>query len=227
MRRCWVPVLGALGGIALPAAARAEPRSSMEIEVTGHVLGHRLGELPAFEVPEESREVGYRFLSKDARLPARGPLTTIGGGVGVNLIFGDRYRLYMGSIDVLVAAGPHERVASSVDGSVATLRPWTAIRYDAGLLGVGARFKHRRYAWGVGLRTGFSFMQMGATVAEGVNAQTLEKGVTASSVLLRAELEGCRRLDPQRRLCAVLTPSINDYGWGNGMSFGLRWEADL
>jgi hypothetical protein len=213
--------------LAIPRQAHAQYRSAFEVEVSGRVLGHRLAELPAFEVPDESRETNYRFLTKGARLPAGGPITTMGGGVDVNFIFGDRYRLNLLGMDLLVAAGPQQRIASNVDGSIATLRPWTTIRYDVGLLGFGARFKHRRYAWGVGLRSGFSFMQMGATLAEGANVEPLEKGVTATSVLLRAEVEGCRRLDPTRRLCVVLTPSIYDYGWGNGMSFGLRWEADL
>jgi hypothetical protein len=213
--------------LAIPRQAHAQYRSAFEVEVSGRVLGHRLAELPAFEVPDESRETNYRFLTKGARLPAGGPITTMGGGVDVNFIFGDRYRLNLFGMDLLVAAGPQQRIASNVDGSIATLRPWTTIRYDVGLLGFGARFKHRRYAWGVGLRSGFSFMQMGATLAEGANVEPLEKGVTATSVLLRAEVEGCRRLDPTRRLCVVLTPSIYDYGWGNGMSFGLRWEADL
>ena len=120
------------------------------------------------------------------------------------------------------ALGSYDTVITSADGSIATVRPWTAYRLDALLPGIGYRVTQRRWMFQADIRTGVSVMLMEGTIAGG--SSETETPLTAISGVLVAELEACRRLDPVTRVCLQLAPRIYDFGFMNGGTLGLRVE---
>ena len=57
----------------------------------------------------------------------------------------------------------------------------------------------------------------------GAGASTLMT-LSGTSLLVQAEIEACRRLDPMTRMCLQAAPRIYDFGFVNGATFGLRVE---
>ena len=72
------------------------------------------------------------------------------------------------------------------------------------------------------LRMGVSVVGINGSVASGADATQFH--TTDASFLLRAQVEGCRRLDPAERICLTVSPSVYQFGFGNALSVGLRWE---
>jgi hypothetical protein len=91
------------------------------------------------------------------------------------------------------------------------------------LPGIGVRLTARRWMLGASVRAYVVGLGMDATVAAGGGSSDLS---IPSRIGLgaRADVEGCRRLDPMNRLCVFVAPTIYEFGLVNGGSAGLRWE---
>jgi hypothetical protein len=74
----------------------------------------------------------------------------------------------------------------------------------------------------VSLRTGISRLGMEGTVAAGGDQTDLD--LARWTFLAQAEVEGCRRLDPETRLCIQVVPRIYEHSFMNGLTIGLRME---
>lgn len=151
-----------------------------------------------------------------------GALTMLGGTFDMQLTFDDRWMLPLLGGNLSWAVGSYDRVASSLDGSVFTYRPHTAFRGDLYLVGFGRRWKHRRNMFSIAARTGFSRLAIDGSVAAGADAIPMR--LVANTFLFQIEAEGCRRLDPERRICLQVAPRIYEHEAINGVTFGLRME---
>ena len=151
-----------------------------------------------------------------------GPMVSLGGSFDVAATVDDRWVLPIVGFAGYGAIGSYDTIVTSVDGSIAKVRPWTTYEIDLLLPGIGYRLKKRRYMFGAVLRTGVSALGISGTIAgAGDETQFTAAGL---SFLVQAEVEACRRLDPVTRVCAVVMPRIYDFGFMNGATFGLRVE---
>jgi hypothetical protein len=157
-----------------------------------------------------------------AKLPSVGPLTLGGAAVDASVALDDRIMFPILGFGFNTALGQSPRVMTSVDGSFAEVRPWTAWMYDLGLPGLGFRFKERRWMFSVLIRPGVAFLLMNGSVAAGTDVHDVT--MTATSLYARAQIEACRRIDPTHRVCVLVAPSIYEFGFGTGASAGVRLE---
>ncbi len=158
----------------------------------------------------------------DARIPVGGSLTWMGAGFELGMTV-DAHVVIPGlGIAAYAAVGSYDTVLTSADGSIATVRPWTAFRIDVPLPGIGYRVKERRWMFQADIRTGISIMSLNGTIAGG--SSETETPLTAITPMLVAEVEACRRLDPVTRVCLQVAPRIYDFGVMNGGTLGLRVE---
>jgi hypothetical protein len=165
---------------------------------------------------------GPRQSALSGALPSVGHLTLGGASAELTLAVDRHITLPIAGLALSGAIGSSPRVLSSVDGSIVQQRPWSTYMADVLLPGIGYRIKERRWMFSAALRTGVSYAAMSGSIASG--ADNWATSASALSFLLRVELEGCRRLDPLERVCFAVSPSVYQFGFGNGVTAGLRWE---
>jgi hypothetical protein len=208
---------GALGlGLAVPRAAEGR-ESHLELEGAADLhMSHY------FRTPQLSLGDSDTRVNNGAKFPSVGPLTLGGVGFDAGVALDDRIMFPILSFGFNTALGQSPRVVSSVDGSFADVRPWTAWMYDIGLPGLGFRFKERRWLFSILIRPGVSYLSMNGAVASGPD--THDVTMTALSLYARVQVEACRRIDPTQRVCLFVAPSVYEFGFGTGGTAGIRWE---
>jgi hypothetical protein len=164
----------------------------------------------------DSRRIG------DGALRSRGGLAMIGIGGDLDLTVDDRWRLALGGVNFWWPVGTYDSVNTSLDGSIAHEKPWSASRMDVLLPGFGRRVKLRRNMVSFAIRTGASRLGMDGTVAAGSDSTNLE--LSRWTFLAQIEVEGCRRLDPTYRVCVQVVPRVYEHTFLNGLSIGFRME---
>ena len=108
----------------------------------------------------------------------------------------DKWQFPLVGMGLYTAFGSYDTVVTSYDGSIVELRPWSTLRAEILLPGIGYRWKHRRNQIGVALRTGAGFLKMEGTAAAGVASEDID--LSAGTFLLSLELEGPRRTRDDR-----------------------------
>jgi hypothetical protein len=226
LRRRWriqrsrVALVGcglAAGAATLGSASSASADVDFQLGATGGAAWTR--SLPALTTPSvttAAREV------PESRVPIGGSLTWAGAGFDLGVSLDDHLMLPGFGLVGYGAVGSYDTIVTAADGSIARVRPWSAYRLDVLLPGIGYRTKHRRFMFEVGLRTGVSGVYMGGSIAGGAGESSTS--LSAYSLVIQAELEACRRLDPVTRVCLQLAPRILDFGFMNGATLGLRVE---
>ena len=199
--------------VARPAAADVDLQIALGMNA-GYL--RKIPSLGAGKVSTTARDIA----AGDVR--ARGGLWLMGGTVDVQLTIEDRWTVPLFGATVMWATGSAAPIASSFDGSIARIRPSTAVRGDVLFLGFGRRWKHRRFMYGVAARTGISGITMEGDVAAGASRTPLNLG--AATFLFTVEAEGCRRIDPEHRVCFQVVPRVYEHQFLNGVTFGLRME---
>lgn len=199
--------------VARPAAADADLQLSIGLNA-GYL--RKIPSLGAGKVSTTARDIAAGDVA------ARGGLWLLGGTVDLQLTLDDRWTVPLIGITGMWATGSSAPIGSSLDGSIARLRPDTAFRGDLLLLGVGRRWKHRRFMYGIAARTGVSWIGMDGDVAAGASRTPLD--LTATTFLFTVEAEGCRRIDPEHRVCFQVAPRVYEHQFLNGVTFGLRLE---
>ena len=149
-------------------------------------------------------------------------LVALGGAFDMGFVVDDRWVVPGFGFGAYGAVGSYSAIVTSVDGSIARVRPWSTYAVELLLPGVGYRVKRRRFMFSASLRTGVSGVKVRGSVAGGADEQPLP--LAAWSPMLQAELEVCRRLDPSTRACLQVAPRIYDFSIMNGATFGLRIE---
>jgi hypothetical protein len=202
--------------VALPSVAHAD---DFEFQFAMGIDVGAIRQTPAMSVP---------ISSAVARETARGKILVpggfafMGGHFDLATTIADRWQFPLVGAAIYGAVGSFDPVITSFDGSIVRVRPWTAIRPEILLPGVGYRFKHRRNMVAFALRTGASFLQMGASIASGADPVPLD--LAAGTFMLQLEVEACRRLDPVTRVCVHAAPRIYDYEFASGGIIGIRME---
>jgi hypothetical protein len=199
----------------IPRVARADVAIELVLS-PGMTWTRDMPALTSEPVSTASRDIPKQSIA------TRGSLASIGGYADTQITFGDRTTMPLFGFGIYGAVGSYDSVTTSADGSIARLRPWTTMRYDLLLPGVGARFKKRRWMVEVGVRTGVSWLAMHGSVADGADTQRIDP--SGASFLLVGAVSGCRRLDPFQRLCVEIAPRLYDFGFLNGATVGLRYE---
>lgn len=208
-------IAGALTLTACPSAARAD--LDFQLGATGGLSWIRT--MPALDMPATTtfaRDVPGREVA------IGGPLYALGAGFDVALIADDRWIVPLLGATAYAAVGTYDTRVTSVDGSIARIRPWTTYEVDVLLPGIGYRVKKRRFMFSASLRSGIVALSTNGSVAAA--SESVPVSLTGFSPLLQVELEACRRLDPVVRVCAQVAPRIYNFGLGNGATFGLRVE---
>lgn len=199
--------------VARPAAADVDFQVAVGVNA-GYL--RKIPSLAADKVSTTARDIA----AGDVR--ARGGLWLLGGTVDLQLTVDDRWTVPLLGATGMWATGEAAPVSSSLDGSIARLRPHTAFRGDLLLPGIGRRWKHRRFMYGLAARTGISSISMDGDVAAGTSRTALDP--SATTFLFTVEAEGCRRLDPELRMCFQVVPRVYEHQFLNGVTFGLRVE---
>jgi hypothetical protein len=211
-----VSILVALASVT--SANRALARDA-QLELGGALAGYgtlvRAMPVTSLSAPDAARNLRGDF-------PSVGHLTFAGASGELTIAVDKRWFFPTAGLGFAVAVGQSPRVVSSVDGSIVAQRPWTAYMGDVLLPGIGYRVKDGRWMFSASVRTGISFTGVSGSVASG--ADESDATGTAASFLVRAELAGCRRLDPVERICVAVSPSVYQFGFGNSIALGLRWE---
>jgi hypothetical protein len=203
-------------GLAAPGAAYGRD-SHLELEA-----GADLHASHYFRTPQLTLGDNAPRPDNGAKIPSVGPLTLGGAAVDVGVALDERVIFPILGFGFNTALGQSPRVMTSIDGSFAEVRPWTAWMYDLGLPGIGFRFKERRWMFSFLIRPGVAFLLMNGSVASGQDSHDVT--VSATSLYARAQIEACRRLDPTERVCLFVAPSVYEFGFGTGGSAGIRWE---
>ena len=150
-------------------------------------------------------------------------LTFVGVGATIGVVIEDRTWVPALHLEVATVVGRSPAIVTGFDGSIGEVHPWTGKHVALHMLGIGARAKHRRWMVEGSLMPGLSAIWMSASYATADDATATNALLISFS--LRAELTGCRRLDPVTRVCVVLAPNVYEHGFFNGGALGLRWEV--
>jgi hypothetical protein len=207
-----------LAAACLPAE---EARADWDPQLATSMNGAWLRRTPALAskgVSTSARAVSAGALES----PSRSSIGLIGLSGDFEVTVDDRWKVLVFGGSFYWALGSYDTTVTSIDGSIATLQPWTTVRGDLLLPGVGRRWKHRRTMWAAAVRTGIGFMAMGGEVGAGADRTPLPLGATG--FLVELELEACHRLDPTTRVCVQVAPRLYDHELMNGLTFGLRME---
>ena len=151
-----------------------------------------------------------------------GAVTAVGGSFDLGMVINDRWIVPGFGFGGYAAVGSYPTILTSVDGSIAHVRPWTMVEIDVLMPGLGYRVKRRRFMFSAALRTGVSIMRVSGSIAGAGEAQPMP--LTGASMMAQVEIEACRRLDPATRLCLQIAPRLYDFGSLNGATFGMRVE---
>ncbi len=210
--------MGFLAAIAVALVA-TDARADFDFQFAAGLNGSWLRKTPSLSTPPV---ITYARELEGGEVPMRGSVFTIGPYIDVALTLDDRWSVPLLGGAGYLAVGSYDQVVTSYEGSLVNVRPWSTFRGDLLLPGLGRRFKHRRYMWGAAVRTGIGYMSMGGSLADGRDSAPLD--LSATTFVLQAELEACRRLDPTTRVCLHAAPRIYDFGFMNGLTFGIRGE---
>lgn len=217
-KRSWR--CAAVGGTFLAACVFArDARADVELQFATTAGAGWLRQSPTLgssALSTSARDIGA------SRVRTGRSLVSAALGFDAGLAIDDRWMVPLFGGNAGWAVGSHDSLVTSIDGSIAGVRPWTTFRGDILLPGLGRRWKHRRSSWGAALRTGVTYTSMKGTVAAGTESVPLE--LQATTFLLQAEIEACRRLDPTTRVCLLVAPRIYEHQLLNGVSVGLRME---
>jgi hypothetical protein len=211
---CAVAVAVVLGSY----PARAERGTGLDGSLGGQ--SDWMPYVPTLSVP--TTETSSRTV-RGGTLPSIGSLYFAGLQIDSSFVYRGRLVVPLLGVSGALAVGNSPAVLSSFDGSIAEERPWTAYRLECLLPGLGVRFTARRWTLGASIRAYVVGFGMDATIAAGGGSSDLSMP-SRFGLGARADVEGCRRLDPMNRICAFIAPSIYEFGLFNGGSAGLRWE---
>lgn len=154
-------------------------------------------------------------------LPTAGGFRGLGGHADLAYVVRPRLTVPLVGLGFYGAVGDHAPVRSAVDGTIATVQPWRMFAVDVLGPGLGLRFTHRRYFFEVTARIGAVLYGGKAELAAGREA--VDTDVVGLAFSARAELSGCRRLDPENRLCLSLTPRLYEVRPLSGASLNVTW----
>lgn len=168
-------------------------------------------------------------LSQDAALSGTtsgrtGSFGFMGAGGDVGLAIGPHWTIALLGLHGYGAVGSYPSRLGSIEGTLVQVEPWTASLWEVDVGGFGLRTTVRRWAFELGVTTGFALMVVKLAQVQGATAQELDTAATGLSPLVKAGLSVCRRLDPSQRVCLGVAPNIYEFGFMNGGSLSLRWE---
>ncbi len=216
-------LLAALPLLLVATPAFGAGRASARLEGSVGASWSNVG-LTAAKITEPVPETG-RLYAPGARLAlprANFALIT----AGTSFVIGDRWVIPLLQTSLGGVAGQTPTAAGTFDGDPARVNLRGAFRTDLGILGFGVRGNHRRWSGGIRVvPTAVIVANVRATVPNGVGTNELTMNTIYFGV--RAEFEGCRRLDPVTRFCLVGAPSLFDGRPFNGFTFGFRMDLGL
>jgi len=191
------------------------------VEATGTYMPNGMDGSPSLAVSQVSNSARPNI---NGSTPPFGFATGFfGARTGLDWVASDRWVFPLIDIGFYGIVGAYSDILASADGTFFRLHPAGTFMVDAEILGIGVRFKRRRWMFEATLKPGIAMLAVPAAVADGKTWTDID-ALNSVSPTLRASISVCRRLDPLERVCASVTPNIYQWGWGNGGSISLRWE---
>jgi hypothetical protein len=213
----WIVLISAALGEQRASAQNSQREElGSQIRVDGGALWRR--EMPTTRLPEG---VAGGRVGK-GELPTTGSSWMVAVGGSFDLVWKDRYLFPLLATELAWSVGRRPVVYGAVDGSIVEMHPWKAWQANILLPGVGRRWKRRRWSFAAAVQPGFSATVQDIDVADGSSRE--ERPSVGVHLLVRAWVEGCRRLDPERRVCLFVAPDVVNQSLFNGGAAGLRWE---
>jgi hypothetical protein len=190
-------------------------------EATGTYMPNSMGGAPTLGVSQDSNSARPNI---SGTTPPFGFATGFfGARMGFDFVTSDRWVIPIFDVGFYGIVGAYADQLTSADGTFFRLHPAGTFMLDTEILGIGVRFKRRRWMFEATIKPGIAVLAVPAAVADGKSWTSVDQ-LNSASPTLRASLSVCRRLDPMERVCLSVTPNIYQWGWGNGGSVALRWE---
>lgn len=216
----WRLAAGCSAACVLTVASAARADADVDFQLSAGAGVSWIRSMPALTSTNVTSTLARNVA--EGKIPIGGSLTAVGAGFDMGVSVDDRWIFPLLGFAGYGAVGTYDTVITSLDGSIARVRPWSAYAIDVLLPGVGYRVKKRRYLFSASLRTGITGVGASGSIAGG--GESTPMSLSAISGLVQAEIEACRRLDPIVRVCLQVAPRIYDFGFMNGVTFGLRAE---
>jgi hypothetical protein len=203
------------------AAFATDARADGSFQFTTAMTGAWLRQTPGLTV--DSFSTGARAAQGGKLVSRSGPgIGLLGFVVDSNVVVDQRWNVPFLGFGLSWAAGSYDTRVLGLDGSIAKLDPSSAFRFDVLLPGLGMQGKLRRWSWAATVRSGFSYLKMDGAVAAGPSWESLH--LAKGTPLVQAEIEGCRRMDPEERICVQIAPRVWEHEFMNGLMISLRAE---
>ncbi len=218
-RLALAAVVGA-AALAVPHPARA----AAPARGTGLELRFGLGFVATSRLPTLRLSEDVSLSSRDlvsGTLPTAGGFRGLGGHTDLTYVVRPRLTVPLVGFGFYGALGDHAPVRSAVDGTIATVQPWRMFAFDVLGPGLGLRLTHRRYFFEAITRVGVVLYGGKAELAAGREA--VDADVIGLAFSVRAELSGCRRLDPENRVCLSFAPRVYEVRPLSGASLNVTW----
>ena len=201
----------------------APPPAPLEGDATADARAIWFPRMPTLRTTFPKDFDGTPHQGQSGDLPSSGHGQMVGFGGEVAIALGRHWTLPLVGVAFGGAVGGYASVVTSVDGVPMTLKPWTSGYVYMQAIGLQYRTRARRWMFEAGVRGGLSVLWMKTTIAVG-GGEYSGSGV-ALTPTLKGDLAVCRRFDPTQRACLFVAPSIYEFGFSNGATFGLRWEV--
>ncbi len=213
-----------LGALALSAVVPRAAEAASPARGSGYELRLGLGfaatsRIPTLRLSEDTSLSSRELVS--GTLPTAGGFRGLGGYADFAYVVRPRLTIPLAGLGFYGAVGDHAPVRSAVDGTLATVQPWRMFAIDLLGPGLGLRLTRRRYFFEVAARVGAVVYGGKAALAAGRDA--VDADVVGIAFSARAELSGCRRLDPEQRVCLSLAPRLYEVRPLAGASLNLSW----
>ncbi len=202
----------------------ANARAASPARGTGLELRFGLGVAMTRAIPDLKLSEEIALPSRETvsgTLPSAGGYRSFGGFVDTTAVVRPRFSVPLLGIGVYAPIGEHAPIRSAVDGSIATIQPWRLYAVDVLGPGIGVRTTERRYFFEATVRLSVLFLAGQGQIAAG--REVVEAKMFGVALGARAELSGCRRLDPETRVCLSFAPRLFEVRALSGASLNLTW----
>lgn len=197
-----------------PVDARAsEVRANFIVDAAGGWLPR----IPPMTLSEPTDTPARTIPARAA--PLAGGLFQFQAGANLGIVIDDRIIVPLIGGAFGATVGNVHDVVTSIDGSVLTARPASALMLRLDFPGFGARFHGTRWSFEARVIPALEYWTLPAQLTPDQYAS-----LNVTSVSVRADATFCVRADPTSRVCAFIAPSIWEFGPFNGGSAGIRLE---
>lgn len=206
-------------GVGLWAGPAHAVPAEFRIDAVG---GFMLRAPESLTLPDDGLKGDLRSVGAGAHVPLGGAVGYLGTRMSFGVALGKHFVLRGLGFGAGGAVGPAPSTISAIDGTLIEARLSQMAFWDVEMLGFSLRGVHRRLSYEATVMAGA--MALTIPVAASYGKDTVSADTSVASPILRAEVQGCYRVDWTKRACLFAGVNVYQFGWVNGGHAGLRWE---